>query len=106
MGKAKTSVQQWESAKGAPDTTAGTPRRSYSPFFMPRGMSLEQSARYIGLSATKFTELVHDGRMPPPRAADGRRLWCRYALDEAFDELPEVTRRPTSDDNPWRNVRA
>ena len=54
----------------------------------PRGLSRETAARYIGVSATKFAELVADGRMPKPRCIDRRRIWDRDELDAAFAELP------------------
>jgi hypothetical protein len=43
---------------------------------------------YIGISATKFDELVADGRMPCAKKVDGRRIWDVRQLDLAFDELP------------------
>jgi hypothetical protein len=54
---------------------------------MPRGLSRVQSAEYVGVSPTKFDELVDDGRMPKPKRIDGRRLWDVRALDRAFDRL-------------------
>jgi hypothetical protein len=44
---------------------------------------------YIGVSAGKFDELVHDGRMPGPKRIDGRKVWDVRALDLAFDSLPD-----------------
>ena len=57
--------------------------------YPPRGMSRDEAARYIGVSATKFDELVEDGRMPPPQKIDGRVVWDRLRLDAAFSELDE-----------------
>ncbi|MGA9659519.1 MAG: hypothetical protein WBQ60_10515 [Asticcacaulis sp.] len=37
---------------------------------------------------TKFDEMVSDGRMPAPKRVDRRVLWDRWALDLAFDNLP------------------
>jgi len=54
---------------------------------MPRGLSRVQAAEYIGVSPTKFDELVGDGRMPKPKRVDARRLWDTRALDRAFDRL-------------------
>ena len=42
---------------------------------------------YIGVGATKFDEMVGDGRMPRPKRIDGRTVWDRIRLDEAFDAL-------------------
>ncbi len=57
--------------------------------YPPRGMSREVAARYIGVSATKFDEMVKDGRMPKPKRVDGRVTWDRWLLDGAFTDLPE-----------------
>jgi predicted DNA-binding transcriptional regulator AlpA len=54
----------------------------------PRGLQREVAARYVGISPTKFDQMVLDGRMPHPKRIDGRKVWDRHALDEAFDELP------------------
>ena len=35
--------------------------------YPPRGMSRDEAARYIGAGATKFDEMVADGRMPRPK---------------------------------------
>lgn len=43
---------------------------------------------YVGVSATKFDQLVKEGRMPRPRMIDRRKVWCRHELDDAFTELP------------------
>jgi predicted DNA-binding transcriptional regulator AlpA len=55
----------------------------------PRGLRREMAARYVGLSPTKFDDLVKDGRMPKPKRVDGCVVWDRQALDAAFEELPE-----------------
>ena len=62
----------------------------------PRGLSRVQSALYVGTGTTKFDELVTDGRMPKPKRIDGRTIWDRLALDEAFAALPS-----DEDANPW-----
>ena len=53
-----------------------------------RGLSREEAAMYLGISPSKFDELVGDGRMPRPRMIDCRKVWDVYELDMAFDELP------------------
>ena len=53
-----------------------------------RGLSRIEAAEYVGVSASKFDELVADGRMPAPLQIDRRRLWDIRAIDLAFDELP------------------
>jgi hypothetical protein len=57
------------------------------PSLAPRGLSRMQAAEYIGVGATKFDEMVGDGRMPGPKRIDGRTVWDRIKLDEAFDAL-------------------
>lgn len=53
-----------------------------------RGLSCAESADYIGVSVSKFLEMVADGRMPPPKEIDRRRVWDIRKLDAAFDDLP------------------
>ena len=52
-----------------------------------RGLSRDEAAMYIGISAGKFDEMVADGRMPAPVKIDGRRVWDIRAVDLAFDAL-------------------
>jgi hypothetical protein len=47
------------------------------------------AAAWIGVSATKFDEMVKDGRMPKPKRVDGCVVWDRYRLDAAFEALPD-----------------
>lgn len=54
----------------------------------PRGLSRVDAAAYIGISTSKFDQLVEDRRMPRPKRIDGRVLWDRYALDDAWESLP------------------
>ena len=54
-----------------------------------RGLSREEAAMYLGVSASKFDELVRDGRMPGPKRIDGRKIWDVHALDLAFNSLPD-----------------
>jgi hypothetical protein len=65
-----------------------------------RGLSRDEAAMYIGVSAGKFDELVVDGRMPAPVRIDGRRLWDIRSLDLAFDALP----REDAEQNSWDGV--
>lgn len=77
-----------------PNTVHLTSRTSQS--VAPRGLQRLIAASYIGVSATKFDELVVDGRMPQPRRIDGRKVWDRVELDDAFEALPHE-----AEDNPW-----
>lgn len=56
--------------------------------FLPLGLNRVQSAVYIGVSPTKFDQMVRDGRMPKPKRIDVRRVWDRLKLEEAFAALP------------------
>jgi predicted DNA-binding transcriptional regulator AlpA len=64
--------------------------------FAPRGLRRENAALYVGVSPSKFDELVHDGRMPKPKRVDGCVVWDRVSLDIAFDALPSE-----EEANPW-----
>ncbi len=66
---------------------------------LPRGLSRTEAAEYIGVSASKFDEMVKDGRMPGPKAIDARRVWDRHQIDRHFDELPEP-----DEINPWDEI--
>jgi predicted DNA-binding transcriptional regulator AlpA len=69
---------------------AGAARPSTLPMGTPpRGFNREPSAEYVGVSATKFDEMVTDGRMPKPKRIDGRVVWDRLQLDSAFAALPD-----------------
>jgi predicted DNA-binding transcriptional regulator AlpA len=65
-----------------------------------RGLSREEAAMYIGISPSKFDELVGDGRMPAPVKIDGRKVWDIRHLDLAFDDLPRENPAPNS----WKGV--
>jgi predicted DNA-binding transcriptional regulator AlpA len=56
-----------------------------------RGLSRDEAAMYIGISAGKFDEMIRDGRMPSPVSIDKRKVWDIRALDLAFDELSMET---------------
>jgi predicted DNA-binding transcriptional regulator AlpA len=65
-----------------------------------RGFSEAEAAMYIGLGASKFAELVKDGRMPRPRVIDNRRVWDIDDIDAAFRALP-IEGEEQKDSNPW-----
>jgi predicted DNA-binding transcriptional regulator AlpA len=64
----------------------------------PRGLSRVEAAAYIGVSATLFDEMVKDRRMPAPKKINGRTVWDRRRLDQAFSALPD---RDVEAINPW-----
>ena len=53
-----------------------------------RGLSGDEAAVYIGVSPSKFKELVGRGLMPQPRIVDTRNVYDIIELDLAFNELP------------------
>lgn len=65
----------------------------------PRGLSRIQAAEYIGVGTTKFDEMVAEGRMPKPKRIGRRVIWDRYALDRAFEALPDDGEAEGK--NPW-----
>ncbi len=69
-----------------------------------RGLSRVEAAMYVGVSPVKFDELVRDGRMPPPKRIDGRKLWDVRELDMAFDTLPSENQG--SQGTTWDDFRA
>lgn len=62
----------------------------------PRGLCRTDAASYIGISPSKFDEMVKDGRMPLPKRINARTIWDRRQLDSAFDSLPDG-----EENNPW-----
>ncbi len=51
------------------------------------GLREPEAAASVGVSPSKFRELVAAGRMPPPRAIDGCRIWDVDDLRDAFKDL-------------------
>ena len=62
----------------------------------PCGLSRGQSAAFICVGTTLFDEMVKDGRMPAPKRINGRNVWGRQEIEEAFAALPS-----DDDANPW-----
>lgn len=69
---------------------------------MPRGLRREQAAQYVGVSASKFDEMVKDGLMPRAKKFGGCVVWDVRALDGAFEALPDADARPTA--SSWAEV--
>jgi hypothetical protein len=67
--------------------------------YSPRGMSRIEAAAYIGISPSLFDEMVKDRRMPGPKLINSRVVWDRFALDDAFEALPD--RDQAADDDQW-----
>lgn len=73
----------------------------------PRGLSRVEASAYLGVGASLFDGLVDAGLMPRPKMLRGRRVWDRYALDRAFDDMPEVpAAAPDGNADPWSDVAA
>lgn len=61
--------------------------RQESIAWIPRGLNRTEAAYYVGVSPTKFDELVGDGRMPRGKRIDGRVVWDRVQLDMSFSDI-------------------
>lgn len=54
-----------------------------------RGLRREIAAAYVGVSPTKFDEMVAGGRLPKPWRFDGCVVWDLRKLDAAMDNLDD-----------------
>lgn len=75
------------------------PKTSLLNGLPPRGLCRNVASQYIGISPSKFDQMVSDGRMPTAKRIDGRKVWDRDAIDAAFNALPDDN--PICEDNPW-----
>jgi predicted DNA-binding transcriptional regulator AlpA len=66
--------------------------------YTPRGLRAERAAEYLGMSKTKFLELVASDRLPQPVSIDSMRVWDRFDLDAAFDAIKQDPERVNSFD--------
>lgn len=88
-------------------TTRAARIAALPPGLAPRGLSRDEAAAYVGIGTTKFEQMVADGRMPPPKQIDGRRVWDRLRLDAAFAALPDEAGRADAGDeidDKWARV--
>jgi predicted DNA-binding transcriptional regulator AlpA len=58
------------------------------PNWIPRGLSRQEAAAYVGISPNVFDQLVKDSLMPQPRFIRSKKVWDRFELDIAFGLLP------------------
>jgi len=70
-----------------------------------RGLSESEAAIYVGLGATKFRELVKEGRMPKPRLIDRRRVWDIDDLDASFRSLPREDGEFNAELDTWADLK-
>jgi predicted DNA-binding transcriptional regulator AlpA len=68
-----------------------------APNHIRRGLSRVEAAQYVGISPSKFDEMVEDGRMPKPRRIDTRKVWDVVEIDIAFETLPRDNDTATDD---------
>ncbi len=52
------------------------------------GLSRIEAAELIGVSPVLFDQMVADGRMPPARQINSRKVWKRQEVEKWFDDLP------------------
>jgi predicted DNA-binding transcriptional regulator AlpA len=79
---------------------AGPARRPLIPAHDRLGLSRAEAAEYIGVSTSLFEEMVADGRMPPPKQINSRKVWMRPKIKKAFAELPDAGQDNDSN-SPW-----
>lgn len=76
----------------------------------PRGLSEDQAAEYVGMSAPTFLRAVVAGVFPSAislkSASIDRRLWDRAALDRALDRLSGFEQPFEGDDDAAKIRRA
>lgn len=69
------------------------------------GYRREDAAAFIGVSVTKFTSMVKEGRMPQPCRLDGCVIWRADDLIEAFNRLTgRDTGRLHVEEDTWSDV--
>lgn len=68
----------------------------------PISVRREYAAAAIDVSPNKFDEMVRDGRMPPARRIDGRRVWLVDEIRARALDLP--TADDPVDENPFDNL--
>ena len=57
----------------------------------PRGLRADDAAAYMGMSKTKFLELVSKGTIPRAFQIDSIKVWDRFDLDAVIDAAKEDT---------------
>ena len=80
----------------------GLARRPLIPAPDRIGLSRAEAAEYIGVSTSLFEEMVADGRMPPAKQINSRKVWMRTKIEKAFADLPDAGQDKDSS-SPWRD---
>ena len=70
------------------------------------GLSRQEAAAFIGISATTFDELVAEGLMPQPRRIRSRAIWDADELRAAFKALPHDNDDSDKEPDTWAEFRA
>lgn len=81
---------------------AGLARRRLIPAQDRIGLSRAEAAEYIGVSTSLFEEMVADGRMPPAKQINSRKVWMRTKIEKAFADLPDAGQNNDTS-SPWRD---
>ncbi len=77
-----------------------TQRAVLPPGLVPRYLSREEAAGYVGVSPNVFEAEVRQGYWPPARrrgAREGRLTWDRVLLDLAADRWAGIVHAPAQD---------
>ncbi len=70
--------------------------------YLPRGLSEDESAHYVGVSPNTFKKQVQNGRLPEPLCFGRRHLWDKRALDQVLDRLSKLTN--VNKEGGWKDV--
>ena len=60
-----------------------------------RGLRRDQAAAYIGVSPSKFGQMVASGELPAGFAIGGCVVWDVHDLDAAFDAMKYAVSAPS-----------
>jgi hypothetical protein len=82
--------------------SAAPARRPIIPAPDRIGLSRAEAAEDIGVSTSLFEEMVADGRMPPAKQINSRKVWMRTKIEKAFADLPDAG-QDKDFSSPWRD---
>lgn len=90
----------------ASDHPAPRRRRDVAPHLpMVLGYPEVEAAAAIGVSTTKFREMVEKGLMPQPRDCDGKLVYDIDELRAAFKALPHRGEEAEGEADTWAHVK-